>query len=103
MDNVTYWHVELPAHDVLLADGLPAESYLDTGNRAAFVEGGSVVMAHPAFARAVWHRRGCAQLVTDGPVRERVYRRLVAQALALGWRLEGGTWAGTPAAAAAAR
>ncbi len=103
VDEVTYWHVELPAHGVLLADGLPAESYLDTGNRAAFVEGGSVVMAHPAFARAVWHRRGCAQLVTEGPVRERVYRRLVAQAIALGWRLEGGTWAGAPAAAAVAR
>ena len=28
---VTYWHVELPEHDVLLAEGLPAESYLDTG------------------------------------------------------------------------
>ncbi len=26
---VTYWHVELDAHDILLAEGLPAESYLD--------------------------------------------------------------------------
>jgi hypothetical protein len=33
---VTYWHVELSCHDVLVAEGLPAESYLDTGNRAAF-------------------------------------------------------------------
>jgi hypothetical protein len=36
--TVTYWHVELTAHDVMLAEGLPAESYLDTGNRAAFTE-----------------------------------------------------------------
>ena len=85
VDEVTYWHVELPAHGVLLADGLPAESYLDTGNRAAFVECGAAAMAHPAFARAVWHRRGCAQLVTQGPTRDLVYRRLIAQALALGW------------------
>ena len=35
-DEITYWHVELDCHDVLLADGLPAESYLDTGNRDAF-------------------------------------------------------------------
>ena len=35
-----YWHVELEAHNVLLAEGLPAESYLDTGNRGAF--GGEV-------------------------------------------------------------
>jgi hypothetical protein len=30
---VTYFHVELSAHGVLIADGLPVESYLDTGNR----------------------------------------------------------------------
>ncbi len=35
-ERVTYWHVELPDHDVILAEGLPCESYLDTGNRAAF-------------------------------------------------------------------
>lgn len=40
---VTYIHVELPAHDVVLAEGLPAESYLDTGNRAGFVNGGEVI------------------------------------------------------------
>ena len=36
MDEVTYWHVELPRHEVILAEGLPCESYLDTGNRSAF-------------------------------------------------------------------
>jgi hypothetical protein len=35
-DAIEYWHVELPAHAVLLAEGLPVESYLDTGNRRAF-------------------------------------------------------------------
>jgi hypothetical protein len=34
--TATYWHVELHAHAVILAEGLPVESYLDTGNRAAF-------------------------------------------------------------------
>ncbi len=86
--SVTYWHVELPVHCVLLAEGMPAESYLDTGNRAAFANGGSVVMAHPDFARAVWQREGCAPLVTEGPIRDLVYRRLIAQALSLGWRAE---------------
>ncbi len=41
VDDVTYYHVELAAHDVILAEGLPCESYLDTGNRAAFVNGGA--------------------------------------------------------------
>ncbi len=35
-DEVTYYHVELASHDVLLAEGFPCESYLDTGNRSAF-------------------------------------------------------------------
>jgi len=40
VDAITYWHVELERHGVILAEGLPCESYLDTGNRAAF-EGGA--------------------------------------------------------------
>jgi hypothetical protein len=34
--EVQFFHLELPAHTVILAEGLPAESYLDTGNRALF-------------------------------------------------------------------
>jgi len=34
--EVTYWHVELDSHDVLLAEGMPCESYMDTGNGAFF-------------------------------------------------------------------
>jgi hypothetical protein len=84
--SVTYWHVELPSHGVLLAEGLPAESFLDTGNRASFANAGAVVSAQPAFARDVWARQGCAPLVTEGPARDRVYRQLLAQAFLLGWR-----------------
>ena len=46
--RIEYWHVELPRHDVLLAEGLAAESYLDTGD------------AHPDI---VWEAFGCAPLV----------------------------------------
>ena len=35
-----YHHVELAAHDVLIAEGLAAESYLDTGDRSSFSNGG---------------------------------------------------------------
>jgi hypothetical protein len=42
--TVTYWHVEVHRHEVLLAEGLPAESYLDTGNRSAFANGGEVAI-----------------------------------------------------------
>ncbi len=36
--EVAYYHVELAAHDVILAGGLPCESYLDSGNRRAFAD-----------------------------------------------------------------
>ncbi|MCB8877104.1 Hint domain-containing protein [Acidisoma silvae] len=47
---VTYFHIELPAHDVILAEGLPAESYLDTGDRNAFANGDGPVALHPSWA-----------------------------------------------------
>jgi hypothetical protein len=34
-DTVEYWHVELAAHSIILAEGLQAETYLDTSNRSA--------------------------------------------------------------------
>jgi hypothetical protein len=46
--SVTYFHVELARHDILLAEGLPAESYLDTGDRASFM-GLPVTALHPAW------------------------------------------------------
>lgn len=37
-DFVDYWHVELESHDILIANGMPAESYSATGERSAFSE-----------------------------------------------------------------
>jgi len=65
--SVTYWHVELDAHDVILADGLPAESFLDTGNRGAFENGSSAVQLHPDFAARRREAAACAKLVVAGP------------------------------------
>ena len=76
---VEYWHVELARHDVLLAEGLPVESYLDTGNRAAFVNGADFVSLHPDFAPLAWDG-ACAELVRDGPILTAVRARLFARA-----------------------
>ncbi|MDE2198432.1 MAG: Hint domain-containing protein [Rhodospirillales bacterium] len=81
---IDYLHLELDAHDVILAEGLPAESYLDTGNRGAFANGGAAIQLHPEFARDVWAREGCAPLVLDGPRLVAARRRLLAEAAALG-------------------
>ena len=49
IDFATYYHVELPRHTVLLAEGLAVESYLDTGDRANFVNPDGPVVLHPDF------------------------------------------------------
>jgi hypothetical protein len=67
VDEVTYYHVELPRHDVLLADGLPVETYLDTGDRSNFANGGASIALHPDFASRIWEAEGCAPLVITGP------------------------------------
>jgi Hint domain len=67
MDQVTYYHVELLRHSVLLAEGLPAESYLDTGDRSNFVNGDGVVALYPDFASRQWEAKGCAPIVVTGP------------------------------------
>jgi hypothetical protein len=66
-DSVQYFHIELKQHDVLFAEGLPAESYLDTGNRANFQGEAGVIKLHPEFAALAWDALGCAPLVLAGP------------------------------------
>jgi collagen type I/II/III/V/XI/XXIV/XXVII alpha len=77
---VTYCHVELPFHGIILAEGMPAESYLDTGNRAAFADGGQVLHLHPEFAAGIREARTMAHLVAAGPVLDQVRRSLRARA-----------------------
>jgi hypothetical protein len=79
-EEITYWHVELDRHDVILAEGLPCESFLDTGNRGAFENGGQVVHLHPDFAQRLWDADSCAPLVIAGPELERVDTRLKLRA-----------------------
>jgi ELWxxDGT repeat protein len=68
--EVTYCHVELEGHDLVVSEGMLSESYLDTGNRGDFGDG-AVVAAHPAFeaglASRVWAERACAPQLREGP------------------------------------
>ena len=64
--TITYWHVELMRHDIILAEGLPVESYLETGDRSAFSNGGAVTAMFPDFAARTWEAEGCAPLVVAG-------------------------------------
>ena len=74
---VSYWHVELDRHDVLLAEGLPAESFFDTGGKAAFA--GTVTNLHAGFARHAWDGDACAPLAVGGRALDAVRARLAAR------------------------
>jgi len=65
-EAVTYWHVELPRHAVILAEGLKVESFLDAGNRYAFENESGVIALHPEFTAWSWEN-ACAPLVVHGP------------------------------------
>jgi hypothetical protein len=49
-DRIAYYHVELSHHAVLLAEGLPVESYLDTGGRGNFVADDGTIRLFADFA-----------------------------------------------------
>ncbi|KQT61676.1 hypothetical protein ASG52_02035 [Methylobacterium sp. Leaf456] len=83
--EVTYWHVELESHDILLAEGLPAESYLDMGNRA-FFEVASIGLGPDAPVGRTT-ADFCRPFHEDGALVEAVRARLQARAEALGWSL----------------
>jgi hypothetical protein len=75
---VTYYHIELDRHDIVLADGMACETYLDTGNRGPLYQEEGV--RTPAA-------RACAPLVTAGPRLAAIRRRLHRIALNAGFSL----------------
>jgi hypothetical protein len=77
--RVTYFHVELEEHDILLAEGAPSESYIDLGNRDAFENAGVVQMLHADFTPK---HDGGMKRVTEGPVLEAARRALARRGAA---------------------
>ncbi len=78
--SVTYYHVELAHHAILLAEGCPAESYLETGNRGAFTNGETTLILHPDFAQTKRETQGCAPFIEFGPIVETVRATILNRA-----------------------
>jgi T5SS/PEP-CTERM-associated repeat protein len=70
--EVAVHHIELDTHDVLLANGAPAESYRDDGNRWLFRNANSGWGLPP--------QDPCAPVLTGGPVVDAIWRRLLDRA-----------------------
>ena len=85
---VDYYHVELDRHAILLAEGLPAESYIDTGNSGFFANSGVPLVLHPDLTdEAAYPTReagSCAPFVWDEASVHPVWQRLAERAAVLG-------------------
>lgn len=70
--EITVYHVELEAHDIMVANGAPAESYRDDGNRWLFQNANTGWGLPPQDT--------FAPVLTGGPVVDAVWRRLLDRA-----------------------
>ncbi|GAL98849.1 glycosyltransferase [Acetobacter tropicalis NRIC 0312] len=78
IDEVTYFHVELETHDILLAEGAPSESFVDDDSRNMFHNAVEFKKLYPDAAPlpAVY----CAPRIEEGPILEAIRTRLNAEA-----------------------
>jgi hypothetical protein len=82
--QVIYYHVELPRHAVLLAEGLPAETYLDIGHRDNFQNNDGGIRLFADFSGGgpdiAMLREGeaCAPFVVHGPELDQVREAIAA-------------------------
>jgi hypothetical protein len=86
IETFTYYHVELERHGILLAEGLAAESYMDTGNRGNFSNHATINLA-PDFAVHAAHKdwsEAAAPLATERAIVEPIWQRLNGRAAMLG-------------------
>jgi hypothetical protein len=89
--TVRYFHVELDRHDILLAEGLPTESYLDTGNRGVFENADVPMVLHPDMSGDDEQTRreslSCAPFAADAERLKPVWWRLAIRASQLGFAI----------------
>jgi hypothetical protein len=72
MDPVSYYNIEIPMHAVVLAEDLPAESYVDRGDRAMFMNATFLELPQATASGS----RTCAPILESGPSVDRVRARI---------------------------
>ncbi len=70
--EVEIYHIELDTHDVLIANGAPAESYRDDGNRWLFQNANS--------GRSQLPKPSCAPVLTGGAIVGAIWQQLLERA-----------------------
>jgi hypothetical protein len=88
VSSVTYYHIELPGHGALFAEGTAVESFLDTGHRGIFDNAPACVIALPEAMQARREEESFAPLCTGGTALEEIRARIASRQAGL--RLTGG-------------
>jgi collagen type I alpha len=85
--EVEYWHLELDEHRAVLAEGLPAETYLDTGNRTNFSRTSCKSRHEPEHSLRIWKQKSFAPLRLSGPEVDAARTHLLGRLPQLGYQL----------------
>jgi hypothetical protein len=81
MQQVTYHHLDLTQHNIVLAEDLPAESFLDMRDGSNYANRPGPIRLYPDYSARMWEAFGCARLVVTGSELQAA-RALVAHAAA---------------------
>ena len=88
VERLDYLHIELEGHDILVAEGAAAESYVECNNRGMFQNRAEFARLYPDDARP---REFCAPRLEDAaPEATAIRARLLARAEGLGYGLTEG-------------
>jgi hypothetical protein len=72
-ESITFHHIELKGHDILLAEGAPAESFRDDGSEHLFPNATTRRPGKPPVA-------SCVPVVTSGKLLEQAWRSVAERA-----------------------
>ena len=86
VDRLEYFHLELERHDVILAEGAPAETFVDCDSRAMFQNAAEFAELYPDDAPVPWDF--CASRTEAGSAElAAIHAALAERATALGYRV----------------
>ena len=77
IDPIRYFHIELENHDVIFAEGAPAETFIDCDSRGIFHNASTFGDLYPGDSGRRWV--SCAPRIESGPVFERIRRAIDAR------------------------
>lgn len=78
VDRVDYYHIELETHDIILAEGAPAETFVDDYSRGMFHNSAEYAALYPEAVPVP--AQFCAPRIEDGEALELIRERLAAHA-----------------------